>query len=134
MKKKADNTATELQKKAARVPLWLNLPVGLMHMAMAMKDGFLKYGFASWRRPEVSVTALSMIGAAERHLQLLKDGQDHASDSKAHHAGHVMACMQIYLDCEASKKPGFDDRVPGPGPEVYAALNAAVQPVAARKH
>jgi hypothetical protein len=108
-----------LAAKAARVPLHLNLPVGLVHMAWAMWDGFKKYGFASWRKPSVTVTATSMIGAAERHLQLLKDGQDFAPDSKAHHAGHVMACMQIYLDCEAMKKTGFDDRVRGPAPELW---------------
>lgn len=113
--------AAELVKKDQRVPLWLNVPVGLAHMAWAMFDGFTKYGIASWRKPEVKVTALSMIGAAERHLQLLKDGQDYAMDTPngAHHAGHVMASMQIYLDCEASKKAGFDDRVKGPAPDAW---------------
>lgn len=111
----------QLVKKDQRVPLWLNVPVGLAHMAWAMFDGFTKYGIASWRKPEVKVTALSMIGAAERHLQLLKDGQDYAMDTPngAHHAGHVMASMQIYLDCEASKKAGFDDRVKGPAPDSW---------------
>lgn len=113
------DTKGELAKKEERVPLWLNLPVGLAHMAWAMYDGFKKYGHASWRTPGVSVTALSMIGAAERHLQLLKDGQDYATDSNVHHAGHVMACMQIYLDCEASQKAWFDNRVPGPAPSVW---------------
>jgi hypothetical protein len=108
----------ELLKKSERVPLWLNVPVGLAHMAWAMYDGFIKYGIASWRKPEVEVTSLSMIGAAERHLQLLKDGEDYATDTPngAHHAGHVMASMQIYLDCWEANKPGFDNRVKGPAP------------------
>lgn len=110
---------SHLIAKDARVPLHLNLPVGLANMAWAMWDGFKKYGYVSWRNPTVKVSALSMIGAAERHLQLLKDGQNYASDSHAHHAGHVMASMQIYLDCEASKKPGFDDRIPGPAPTAW---------------
>lgn len=112
----------QMRKKNTRIPLWLNLPVGLAHMAWAMFDGFKKYGIASWRKKEVPVTALDMIGAAERHLQLLKDGQDFASDSKAHHAGHVMASMAIYLDCEAIGKEGFDNRITGPAADVWAKL------------
>lgn len=114
----------QIKAKSLRLPLWLNLPIGLAHMALAMHDGFKKYGIASWRKPDVPITALDMIGAAERHLQLLKDGQDYASDSKAHHAGHVMASMSIYLDCEAMGKAGFDNRVKGPAPDVWADLTS----------
>jgi hypothetical protein len=89
----------QLKLKQERTPLWLNLPAGLAHMAWAMFDGFNKYGIASFRRPDVEIKALDMLGAAERHIQKLKDREDFDPVSGAHHAGHAMACLSIYLDC-----------------------------------
>lgn len=108
------DTKAEMKKKTQRVPLQLVCPAGVAHEAQAMRDGFLKYGYASFLNDDVPMSALECLGAAERHIQRLKGGEDLAPDSLAHHAGHARAMLGIYLECmEAGKL--IDDRHPKRG-------------------
>ena len=103
------NTKLEQMKKSCRVPLHLVCPAGIVHEAQAMRNGFIKYGYASFLNDDVPMSALDCLGAAMRHIERLKNGEDLAPDSKAHHAGHARAMLGIYLECmEAGKL--IDDR------------------------
>lgn len=88
-------------------PVHLVPAAGIIEMAMAMKNGALKYGPYNWRSHPVNLTVY--IGAAQRHLLLALDGEDKASDSGCHHAAHVAACMAIILDAIATGNL-IDDR------------------------
>lgn len=88
-------------------PVHLVPAAGIIEMAMAMKNGALKYGPYNWRSHPVNLTVY--IGAAQRHLLQLLDGEDAASDSGCHHAAHVAACMAIILDALATGNL-IDDR------------------------
>lgn len=104
------DTQAELKKKVARVPLDLVCPVGLIYEAQAMREGFLKYGYASFLNDNVEMTARGCIGAAMRHLERLLNGEDFAPEPNAtHHAGHARAMLGIYLECMAAGKL-IDDR------------------------
>ncbi len=101
----------EQLKKLARAPVELVCPAGIIHEAMAMKDGYVKYGYASYLNDGVPMTARECIRAAQRHLLRLQAGEDLAPDSKAHHAAHARAMLGIYLECmEAGTL--IDDRHP----------------------
>lgn len=103
-----DKRRAEMLKKTQRVPLQLVCSAGVAHEAQAMREGFMKYGYASYLSPGVKMTMLDCIGAAERHLQKLKSGVDY-DPSGTHHAGHARAMLGILLECmEAGKL--VDDR------------------------
>jgi Domain of unknown function (DUF5664) len=107
----ADRSPTreaELRKKTQRVPLALVCPCGVAHEAQAMRDGFIKYGYASFLDPTVKMSMLDCISAAERHLLKLKGGIDY-DPSGAHHAGHARAMLGILLECLESGQL-IDDR------------------------
>lgn len=104
-------TREELLKKTQRVPLDLVCPAGEAHEALAMKDGYIKYGYASFLNDGVEMSARACLSAARRHITRLLAGEDVAPDSKAHHAGHARAMLGIYLECmEAGQL--IDDRHP----------------------
>lgn len=84
---------------ATKVDLSICSPIALAHWAFAQMDGVTKYGPYNWRKEPV--LARTYIAAAQRHLLDYLDGQEYASDSNAHHLGHVMACCAILLDAEA---------------------------------
>jgi hypothetical protein len=106
-----ENTKAEVIKKSQRVPLHLVTPAGMAHEAIAMRDGLLKYGYASYLNPDMKMNATEMLGAAMRHIQRLLGGEDLAPDSRAHHAGHAKAMLGIYLEVmEAGRL--VDDRHP----------------------
>ena len=121
-------TQVEMRKKTERVPLHLVCPAGMVHEAQAMREGYLKYGYASYLNDEVKMTALECLGAAMRHIIRLQNGEDCAPDSGVHHAGHARAMLGIYLECmEAGKL--VDDRHPkrgyiGPLMDCLAVRNA----------
>lgn len=81
-----------------RVPLHLIPSAGALHGAMACRDGALKYGPFNWRAKPI--TMMGYIGAMERHIALLKAGQDHTTDSAipVHHLGAINATTAILLD------------------------------------
>lgn len=73
-------------------------PVGLLALGAAMSDGASKYGRFNWRTTEV--TASVFYDAMMRHLLGWWSGEDHASDSRVAHLGHLMAGAAIVLDAE----------------------------------
>lgn len=79
-----------------RVPMHLLPAVGSIYGAMACKDGADKYGPYNWRERAISLT--QYIGAMDRHLKALLDGEDCASDSGLPHLAHVIATAAILLD------------------------------------
>lgn len=95
----ADTQKSEMIKKLARAPIELVCPAGIIHEAVAMKDGLIKYGFASYLNDGVEMTARECIRASLRHHLRLLAGEDTAPDSGAHHAGHARAMLGIYLEC-----------------------------------
>jgi hypothetical protein len=93
---------------SVKVPLDLLPPAALAHAAMAHRDGAIKYGPYNWRT--TGVRASVYIAACMRHLQLWSsERQEVADDSKVHHLGHAIACLNIILDAQASGKL-VDDR------------------------
>lgn len=90
-------------------PLELIPPSALVHEAMAMKIGAVKYTPYNWRDKKVS--AMCYLGACLRHVLSLIDGEDYAPDSGVHHAAHARACMGIFLDAMETKNL-VDDRPP----------------------
>jgi hypothetical protein len=80
----------------------------LLHLGAAMADGKRKYGLANWRGN--SVAASVYVDAMFRHIAAWWDAKEEvASDSLAHHLGHVMACCSIILDAQATGNL-IDDR------------------------
>jgi dATP/dGTP diphosphohydrolase len=90
------------QDAAVRVPLNLNPPVALIHMAAVFRAGLQAVGrFAfNWRTAPTSLSWYS--AAAERHLQALKEGIWLDEKSGCPHAACVMANMAIILDSQAA--------------------------------
>lgn len=86
-------------------------PAALIHLGRAMSDGRKKYGLMNWREKRVSTSVY--VDAAFRHLMAYWDGEDEARDSRVHHLGHVMACMAIILDAEATGNLNDDRPIPG---------------------
>jgi hypothetical protein len=100
-------------------------PTAVMHCATAMMDGADKYGSFNWR--ENAVVASIYIDAALRHLYGWFEGEETASDSKAHHLGHAMACCAILLDALETGNLVDDRPKSGKGAEVLARLNDLVK-------
>lgn len=73
-------------------------PIAIAIEGQAVLDGELKYGFRNWR--ETPISYRKYIDAIKRHIALLEEGQDFASDSKIHHLGHIRATSGILLDAE----------------------------------
>lgn len=65
-------------------------------MAMALGNGAQKYGPYNWRVEPVQ--GRIYLEAAERHLNLLLDGEDFDRDTGIHHGAFVLSTMAIYLD------------------------------------
>lgn len=94
-----------------KVPLNLLPTAGLIHEALAMKNGAEKYGPFNWR--DKSVQASIYIGAAQRHLLAWLDGEEIAEDSGVHHLGHAKACLGIILDAIETNSLHDDRPLPG---------------------
>lgn len=65
-------------------------------MAMALANGAKKYGPFNWRVEPVQ--GRIYLEAAERHLNLLLDGEDFDRDTGIHHGAFVLSTIAIYLD------------------------------------
>lgn len=85
--------------------------VAILHEAMAFEDGALKYGAYNWRN--YSVSSMTYINAALRHIQSYLDGEEVAADSGVHHLGHARACLGIVLDAASLAKLHDDRPLPG---------------------
>ena len=90
----------------AQLPLVARVAASAAHY-----DGDLKYGFRNWR--DQPVEALTYIHAAERHLALWTEGEEHARDTGVNNLGAVIACCAILLDAQINDAL-IDNRVPSP--------------------
>lgn len=94
------------------------IPVaGLIHEAMAMKDGAAKYGPHNWRENPVIGTVY--VDAALRHIFAWFDGENEAADSGVHHLGHAKACLGILLDAMETGNLDDDRPIPGKAAEMF---------------
>lgn len=82
----------------SRAPLHLLPAATSIHGAMACRDGAIKYGPYNWREKPISL--MEYLGALERHIARLKDGQWIDDKSGATHLGHIIATCGILLDAE----------------------------------
>lgn len=115
-----------------RVPLGLVPATAMAHYAVAHYDGAVKYGPWNWRSE--SVSAMTYLHAALRHLEDWANREDYAQDSKAHHLAHAGACLNILLDAIETGVL-IDDR-PARGADVAALherLRGTVQSIIARE-
>lgn len=85
---------------ATKPPLSLVPPTALVFLAKVMELGAKKYGPYNWRQNKVKTTIY--IDAALRHLLSYFDGESADTESNMSHLAHVMACMAIVLDAEAT--------------------------------
>lgn len=92
-----------------KAPMNLVPFTAIVAASIAMLDGKLKYGAYNWRQQPVQ--AMIYADAAKRHIDAWINGQETASDSRAHHLGHAIACMAILIDAQSTKNL-FDDRPP----------------------
>jgi hypothetical protein len=95
-----DQTNPKDLEGQTKPPLDLIPPAGLIHMALAMRNGAARYGPYNWR--DKKVQARIYVGAAMRHLAAWLDGEENATDSGVHHLGHAAACCAILLDAQAT--------------------------------
>jgi hypothetical protein len=79
-------------------PISLLPPAGIIHGAMAMKNGASKYGPYNFRDKKVQM--MIYLDAILRHTLALIDGEDVAEDSQVSHLGHIIAGASIILDCQ----------------------------------
>jgi hypothetical protein len=90
-------------------------------MALALMDGGTKYGPYNWRVEPIQCR--TYLGAAERHLEAVKEGEQYARDSLIEHLGHVMACCGIVIDA-MSQGTLVDDRpINGKGADIIEQAN-----------
>ncbi len=92
-----------------KAPMNLVPFTAIVTASIAMLDGKLKYGAYNWRLQPVQ--AMIYADAAKRHIDAWINGQELASDSRAHHLGHAIACMAILIDAQTTQNL-FDDRPP----------------------
>lgn len=91
---------------------------GLIHEALAMRDGAAKYGPHNWRENKVIGTIY--VDACLRHLFAWFDGEDYAPDSGVHHLGHAKACLGILLDALETGNLDDDRPIEGVAAELFA--------------
>ena len=94
----------------------------MLELGKAMADGEAKYGRFNWR--DRSITASVYYDAMMRHMLAYWDGENVASDSGAHHLGHVMACCAILLDAARTGSLDDDRREDGPAAARIAEMSA----------
>lgn len=94
-----------------KVPMHLLPSVGPIAGAMACRQGAIEYGPYNWREQPIELSGY--LGAVQRHLDAVKDGQDKDPKSLGHHLGHIIATASIILDAEACGTLK-DDRIPAP--------------------
>lgn len=80
----------------AKVPFSLIPQSAKVLMAMGLSIGAGKYGPYNWRVEPVQGRVY--LEAAERHLNLLLDGEDFDRDTGIHHGAFVLSTIAIYID------------------------------------
>lgn len=94
---------------STRLDLSLVCPVGIAEEALAMTEGWRKYGRANF--VGIKVKGMVYAGAALRHLFKWICGEDIDPKTGVHHLGSVRACCGILLECAARGRL-IDDRPP----------------------
>ena len=84
---------------ATRAPLHLLPSAGAIAGSLACRDGAKKYGPYNWRDKPISL--MEYIGAMERHIARMKDGEDFDDKSGVSHLGHIIATASILVDADA---------------------------------
>lgn len=102
-------------------PLHLVPPVANIHECQVLQHGADKYTPFNWRQgPKISLSLY--IGAMERHIAALKDGESVDPESGFMHLAHIRATTAILLDALSLGQVN-DDRPPkGKASEVLARL------------
>lgn len=80
----------------SKVPFSLIPQPAKVLMAMGLSIGAEKYGPYNWRVEPVQ--GRIYLEAAERHLNLLLDGEDFDRDTGIHHGAFVLSTIAIYID------------------------------------
>lgn len=80
----------------SRAPLHLLPAATSIWGAMACRQGAIDYGPYNWREKPISL--MKYLGALERHIARLKDGEWIDAKSKCPHLGHIIATSGILLD------------------------------------
>lgn len=91
--------AVENPKEAAgraKVALQLCPPEAKRLMALALESGAEKYGAWNWR--DAGIRLSTYIGAMQRHLDALADGEDTDPESGLPHVAHILAGAAIVAD------------------------------------
>lgn len=76
--------------------LFCNTTIAAAYANRINATGAAKYGRYNWLGSKLTLSVY--IDAIERHLLLLKLGQDLASDSQLHHLGHILQTAAIALE------------------------------------
>ena len=106
-----------------RVDLSLFPHTAIVHGALAMTEGHLKYGGYNYRISGVKASVY--IAALRRHLLKWESGQNWDLKTLVHHLGSVIACAGIIIDAEECGKL-IDDRPPAV-PDIDELLDRAEQ-------
>lgn len=93
---KTTNPKDLLGQEKLPLHLW---PASATYMgALALFEGYSKYGRMNWRASEVSASVY--VAALKRHMEAWFEGQDDAPDSGLPHLGHALACLAILVDAQ----------------------------------
>ena len=117
---------------ATKLPLGLFPAVAIAHGALALYDGKLKYGENNYRATQVRASIY--LDAALRHLYKLYEGEDVDAESGISHAGHVLACLAIYLDAGAAGTLIDDRKYAGAAAVQALSALAAAEPQLQERH
>lgn len=110
---------------AAKVDFTLIPTSAKIALALALMDGATKYGPYNWRVEPVQFR--TYLGAAERHLEDVKEGEEIARDSLVEHLGHVMACCAILIDAHYQGKLVDDRPINGQGADLIEMANEFIK-------
>lgn len=101
------------KESAGRSKLQLQLvpPAAKREMTLALEFGTVKYGAWNWRAAGVNL--MTYIGAMQRHLDAIQEGEDTDPDSGVSHIGHILAGAAMVADAKAGAmlnddRPGFE--------------------------
>lgn len=65
-------------------------------MTLALEIGGIKYGFWNWRG--AGICLMTYIGAMQRHLDAIQNGEDMDPSSGVSHIGHILAGAAVVAD------------------------------------
>lgn len=84
----------------SRAPLHLFPAVGVIHAAMACRDGAIVKGYGAYNWRDKPISLMEYLSAMTRHIKRIQDGE-WVDKSGATHLGHVIATAGIILDAQA---------------------------------